>query len=116
MDKEFGGTKFTMQNDFYQQIFKPHNIDIFVPNKSQIDFIHLKVVDEMAVGIFKEETKNEFLEIVSGLKEKHDVEAVILGCTEFPILLREKEYLGLPFLNTTKIHVEAILKECLKED
>lgn len=110
------GTRFTMQNDFYQKVFKGFDIDIFVPDAEQIEFIHSKIFNEMELGIFSEKTKNEFLEIVAGLKDRYNVDSVILGCTEFPILFKQNEYLQLPFLNTTKIHVEAILKKCLNGD
>ncbi|WP_340111426.1 aspartate/glutamate racemase family protein [Maribellus mangrovi] len=110
------GTRFTMQNDFYRKVFKDFDIDIFVPDEEQIEFIHSKIFNEMELGIFTEQTKNEFLEIIADLKDKHNVDAVILGCTEFPLLFKEKEYLQLPFLNTTKIHVEAIIEECLRDN
>jgi len=109
------GTKFTMQNDFYRKVFLNYNMDIVVPEEEQIEYINEKVFNEIELGIFKEETKNEFLDIVAKIKKENKIEAVILGCTEFPLMFREEAYLGMPFLNTTKIHVEAILKECLGE-
>ncbi|RIJ49277.1 amino acid racemase [Maribellus luteus] len=108
------GTKFTMQNDFYRNVFLQYHMDIVVPNPEQIEYINQKVFNEIELGIFKEETKNDFLEIVGNMQKEHNIEAVILGCTEFPLMFREEAYFGMPFLNTTKIHVEAILQECLK--
>jgi aspartate racemase len=110
------GTKFTMQNNFYQKVFEEFDIEIFVPDVGQIDFIHSKILNEMELGIFREETKQEMLEIVSDLQKRYNVDGVILGCTEFPILFKEDEYLRLPFLNTTGIHVEAIVEACLRGD
>lgn len=107
------GTKFTMQNTFYQEVFERYQITLAVPESQQILYINNKLFSEMELGIFKDETKKGFLDIVSDLKVKHGIDSIILGCTEFPIMFREKEYLGLPFLNTTQIHVEAIIKECL---
>lgn len=49
------------------------------------------------------------------MKENQKIDSVILGCTEFPILFRDEEYLGLPFLNTTRIHVEAIIEKSLEK-
>ncbi|MFV0591664.1 MAG: aspartate/glutamate racemase family protein [Draconibacterium sp.] len=109
------GTKFTMQNDFYQKVFQRDSMEIVVPNPDQIEYINQKVFNEMELGIFSDATRRRFLEIVSEMKELYSIDSVILGCTEFPLLLPEPEYLGLPFLNTTKIHVEAILRECLAE-
>lgn len=107
------GTKFTMQNDFYPNVFAQHNIAIAVPDKTQIEFINTKLFTELELGIFNEQTENELLDIVANLKEQQEIDSVILGCTEFPLMFKEKSYLGLPFLNTTKIHVEAIIETCL---
>lgn len=110
------GTKFTMQNDFYQRAFNRFNIEIIVPNEVQIEFINSKLFTELELGIFKEQTKKELLDIVTVLRNKEGIDAVILGCTEFPLLFKNEEYLGIPFLNTTKIHVDAIIKACLNAD
>jgi aspartate racemase len=48
------------------------------------------------------------------VREQH-VDSLILGCTEFPLILKEAFYAGIPMLNTTKIHVDAIVKYCVKE-
>jgi aspartate racemase len=101
------GTKFTMQNDFYQKVFNQHNIEIVVPGEKEIETINAKLFNELELGIFKESTKQELLEIVNAMKEKKSVDAVILGCTEFPLMFTEDNYLDLPFLNTTKIREAA---------
>ena len=110
------GTGFTMKNDFYQKVFSQYNIEIIVPDEQQIDFIHSKLFQELELGIFKEKTKHELLEIVADMKEKQQIDAVILGCTEFPLMFTEDSYCDLPFLNTTRIHVNAIIHACLKSE
>ncbi|GAF05438.1 aspartate/glutamate racemase family protein [Saccharicrinis fermentans] len=107
------GTKFTMQSDFYKQNFLRRNIEIIVPDNAQIEWINSKLFKELELGVFKDETKDEILGIVSDLKEKHNIDAVILGCTEFPLMFKHEKYLDLPFLNTTRIHVDAIVKRCV---
>lgn len=109
------GTKFTMQNDFYQKVFNRYNIEITVPNEEQIEFINSKLFNELELGIFKDETKKELLDIVQELNTKQEIDSLILGCTEFPLMFREDKYLGIPFLNTTKLHVDAIIKACLDD-
>lgn len=108
------GTKFTMKNDFYAKVFDQFNIEIVVPNEKQIETIHNKLFNELELGIFKDETREELLQIVADKKSKKGIDGVILGCTEFPIMFTQPEYMDLPFLNTTKIHVEAIVNECLR--
>jgi aspartate racemase len=82
---------------------------VFSPGEKEIERINELLFTEMEHGIFKDSSRLEILEIVQKMIDSQNVDAVILGCTEFPILFREKEYLGLPFLNTTRIHVEEII-------
>jgi aspartate racemase len=47
------------------------------------------------------------------VREQH-IDSLILGCTEFPLILKESGYAGIPMLNTTKVHVDAIVKYCVE--
>ncbi len=67
---------------------------------------------ELELGIFKESTKRELLQIVQKMIDEQQIDSLILGCTEFPIMFTQEEYLGIPF-NTTRIHVEAILAQAM---
>ena len=71
--------------------------------------------DKLEIGIFTEETKSYFLEIIDKMKARERIDSVILGCAEFPIMFTESQYSEMPFLNTTGIHVKEMIKECLKE-
>ncbi len=110
------GTRFTMKNDFYAKIFSQYGIEIVVPDDDQIDFINTKLFTELELGIYTDETKQAILDVVKSMQSFHHIDSVILGCTEFPILFTEAVYLGIPFLNTTQIHVDAILELCLHND
>ena len=107
------GTKFTMKSTFFAEVFSRQGVDIVVPNADQMNLIHEKLFTEMELGIFNDETKIELLTIVNEMKTNTQIDSLILGCTEFPIMFTENEYLNIPFLNTTKIHVDAIIKTCL---
>jgi len=104
------GTRFTMQGGFYNEIFAESNISVYTPNESDQDYIHEKYMGELVKGIFNDDTKKGLLKIASRLKENKEIEALILGGTELPLVLKETDNLGIPFLNTTQIHVEAIMK------
>jgi aspartate racemase len=107
------GTKFTMQATFYQEVFNPVGIEMIIPSDKNIETINEKLFSELELGIFKPETKTLFLEIIQEMKEQYHIDSLILGCTEFPLMFTEKEYLGIPFLNTTGIHVDSIVRECI---
>lgn len=101
------GTKFTMQSGIFQRACE--NIQIFVPNEKEQEYIHNKLTSEIELGSFLDETRKGFLDIIKRMIEDNSIEGVILGCTELPLLLTKDEF-GLPFFNTTKIHVESVIK------
>lgn len=102
------GTKFTMQSDFYKKVCDKNNIKILVPNEKEQEYIHSKLMTEIEFGIFLEETRDGLLDIIKRMIDEDLIEGIILGCTELPLILTKDEF-GIPFLNTTKIHVESII-------
>jgi aspartate racemase len=105
------GTRFTMQAKFYPDVFSKAEIDIVVPEPDDQDYIHDKYFNELVHGRFLPETRAGLLAIVDRLKAK--IDGVILAGTELPLILREPAHDGIPFLDTTKIHVEAAVAEML---
>lgn len=56
------------------------------------------------------------IDIIGKMVNEQQIDSLIIGCTEFPLILDENNYAGIPMLNTTKIHVDAIVKYCLSND
>jgi aspartate racemase len=108
------GTKFTMQTSFYRDSFAGSGIEVVVPDESDINIINKKLFDELEAGIFKDETRDQFLDIILRMINRNGIDSLILGCTEFPILFKKETYLGIPFLNTTRIHVRKIVDMCME--
>jgi aspartate racemase len=107
------GTKFTMGASFYPDTFSKYGINVVVPPASDQQFIHDKYMNELLNGIFLPETHASLTAIIDKLKRTQNVEGVILGGTELPLILRKPEHHGIPILNTTRIHVEAAVAEML---
>ena len=107
------GTKFTMQSDFYQKVYDKYKVTVFVPHEKEQEYIHSKLITEIEFGIFLEETREGLLSIIKRIIEEDLIEGIILGCTELPLILTKNEF-GIPFLNTTKIHVESIINYYLE--
>jgi len=105
------GTRYTMQATFYPKVFSPEGIELFVPGTEDRDYIHDKYLNELVSGKFLPETRAGLLAIVDRMKEKHDIDGVILAGTELPLILRDREHNGIPFLDTTEIHCEAAVTE-----
>ena len=105
------GTRFTMRADFYPKVFSSAGIEIISPSDAEQDYIHTHYMDELVNGIFLPETKKGLLEIVDQLRERSQVEGIILGGTELPLILDDGAHNGVPFLDTTAIHVKRIVAE-----
>jgi aspartate racemase len=107
------GTRYTMQATFYPKVFSREGIELLVPDLGDQTYIHDKYLNELVSGKFLPETRAGLLAVVDRMKAKHDIEGVILAGTELPLILREREHNGIPFLNTTEIHCEAAVTEML---
>ena len=107
------GTRFTMQGRFYADVFSKAGITLIVPQEDEQGYIHHKYMQELLNNIFLPETRQGMLAIVEEMKAKENIEALILGGTELPLILRDPEYHGISFLDTTRIHVERIVAELL---
>jgi aspartate racemase len=99
------GTKFTMEFSFYKKKLAEHNIETIIPDEAGRRFIHSSIFDELALNVFKPETKERYISIIDGLV-KQGAEGVILGCTEIPLLIKQED-LEVPAFDTTKIHSDA---------
>jgi aspartate racemase len=104
------GTRFTMTGGFYQDVFARTGIDLVVPNAEEQEYIHEKYIGELLKNIFTDDTRAGLLAIVKRLRERDAIEAVILGGTELPLILRDAEPDDVEFLDTTRIHVEKIVE------
>lgn len=105
------GTRFTMQSNFFGERFAKENVAVVVPNDDEQSLIHEKLVNEIELGIFTEPTRQQLLTIVENMRVRENIDAIILGCTELPLILNEAPA-EISFLNTTAIHVEAICRYC----
>ena len=109
------GTKLTMESHFYPEEFLPRGIELFTPEERDREWINQKYFDELFVGVFLEETRQRLAEIILVSSQLHGVDAVILGGTELPLILRGVD-VGPPLLDTTKIHCAAAVDYMLSKD
>ena len=102
-----------MQADFYPRVFSREGIELHLPDTHDQDYIHDKYMNELIPGKFLPETRAGLLAIVDRMQATRDIDGVILAGTELPLILRASDHNGIPFLDTTKIHVEAAVAEML---
>ena len=98
------GIKFTMQSTFYQESGKKLGIDIITPSNEEQDEINKIIFNELVIGFFKQESKKFLIRIIND----YDVDGVILGCTELPLILNQNDT-KIRLLDTVELHVEAAL-------
>lgn len=107
------GTGYTMQANFYPKVFSREGIALVVPGRDDQDYLHEKYFSELVPGKFLPETRAGLLAIVDRMRAKSGIDGVILAGTELPLILRDAEHNGIPFLDTTRIHCEAAVAEML---
>jgi aspartate racemase len=104
------GTRFTMQAALFPDAFARRGITIVVPNEEEQKFIHDKYMGELVGGTVLSETRTALMDIVEKMKQRNNVDALILGGTELSLILREATAGSVPVLDTTQIHVESAVE------
>jgi aspartate racemase len=107
------GTKYTMQLPFYSEKLAAHDIVTIIPDQDDIDYINNSIYTEMGKGLFLPETKEKFLRIINQLAAR-GAQGVILGCTEIPLLLQQKDA-AVKLYDTTLIHSKAAVRFALEK-
>ncbi len=106
------GTGFTMERDFYKGRMEKLGLEIIVPDADDRKFVHNVIYNELCLGEFKDASKKRFIEIIEKLGA-NGAEGVILGCTEIPLLVEQKDS-PLSLFDTTKLHAEAAVRMMLE--
>lgn len=107
------GTRYTMSGRFYPEVFERRDVRLVTPCAEDQADIHDKYVNQLIKGIFLPETRAHLQEIIASQVERDRVEGVILAGTELPLILKDDMIAGVPLLDTTQIHVKAVVAEIL---
>ena len=107
------GTNFTMTGDFYRKrLEEEHNIQVLIPDEASRQTIHRIIYDELVLGEIRKESREAYLYVIDQLAKK-GAQGVILGCTEIPLLVKQKDT-AIPVFDTTTLHAEAAVDWALK--
>jgi aspartate racemase len=107
------GTRFTMEQDFYRErLTKKHGIRVIIPEEQERQTIHEILYNELCLGEIKEKSKNTFKQIIENLSLR-GAEGIILGCTEIPLLVDQKDY-KITLFDTTTLHAQAAVDFALR--
>ncbi len=108
------GTRFTMQGAFYRQrLTEKHRLEVIIPDEAGQTQVHDIIYQELVKGVIRDESRQVYAEVIRGLQAR-GAEGVILGCTEIPLLIHQKDS-PMPVFDTTRIHAEAAVDWALAE-
>ncbi|ATY58985.1 aspartate racemase [Cordyceps militaris] len=100
------GTKATMGTPYWAEEFKARGVVVVVPNEAE----------QTLIDDFRDESRQRYLEIVDRLVREEGAQGVVLGCTEIPLLVRQKDRPGVPMFDTLTLHAKAAALMAVEED
>lgn len=103
------GTIFTMEKDYMKKDFLEAGIEVCVPDKEDRDLVAKRIYEELEAGIVKESTLKELQGIIAKMRDDKGIEAVVLGCTELPLILNSGNC-PVPCLDSVEIHINDLIK------
>ena len=99
------GTAFTMEQDFYKdRLARNHGLDVLIPNQDDRDIVHRVIYQELCLGKIEPRSQTEYVRIMNGLSDR-GAEAIILGCTEIGLLVKQTDT-DIPLFDSATIHAE----------
>ena len=102
------GTQFSMTKPFYREGLAKHGIEVVTPNKEDQDYIVNVIFEELSIGKIREESREGYLKIINRLVSE-GAEGIVLGCTEIPLLIRQKDT-DVKVFDTATVHAEKALQ------
>jgi aspartate racemase len=108
------GSIFTMEGDFYiRRLAERHGIEAIVPCEKDRQALSHAVYYELKPATFTEKTMACFRKVIEQLTAS-GAEGIILGCTEIPLFIKQKDF-SVPLFDTTTLHAQAAAAYALGE-
>lgn len=97
------GTKWTMRDNIYKDVLMNHSIESIIPVEEEQKIIQNVIVEELIPGKWTSQTVSDLLNIVSNIKNRNSLinTALILGCTELPLVLNDRNC-KMPVIDSTR--------------
>jgi aspartate racemase len=97
------GTRFTMQQQFFQDRLRArHGLQVLVPDLQDQEIIHRIIYQELCLGRIIDASRGEYRRVIAGLIER-GAQAIVLGCTEISLLIGPQDA-AVPLFDTTSLH------------
>ena len=109
------GTKFTMEEEFYRgRLAERNGLEVLLPDEGERETIHRIIFEELCAGVIRDDSRDEHVRIIEGLAAR-GAQAVVLGCTEIPLLVGPDDS-PIPIFDTTAIHARHAVDRALEGD
>lgn len=106
------GTKAVTEGGYFRQRLSQRGLTVVVPDDADRNRIHSMVFDELTRGVFLESSRQELIRATNTLVH-NGADVVVLGCTEFSLLVSPEQLPDTPMLDTTELYVDAVVREAL---
>jgi aspartate racemase len=105
------GTRFLVDSEVYPEKLAAHGLQYLRPRPADLAEINRIIFDELVYSIFSPDAVIHFQQVISRMKDA-DCDAVVLGCTEIPLLIND-ENSPLPTLDSTRLLARAALRRAI---
>ncbi len=102
------GTRYTMEQEFFRlHLGRKWSLEVLIPPLGDLDCVHDIIFGELCQGSVRPESRQRLILLMQQMAER-GAEGIILGCTELMLLLRPEDC-SLPLLDTTALHIQALV-------
>jgi aspartate racemase len=108
------GTRYLVQSEVYPEKLRARSMEFVLPSDAEREEINRIIFEELVCGIFTNDAVRYFRSVIGRMKEE-GAEAVVLGCTEIPLLINDSNS-PLPTLDSTRLLARAALRRAVSSD
>jgi aspartate racemase len=105
------GTRWLIESDVYPSRLRERGLEFLRPTEAEREEINRIIMDELVYGVFKPEAVQSFQRVIARLRDE-GCDAVVLGCTEIPLLMNDGNS-PLPTLDSTRLLARAALRRAV---
>jgi aspartate racemase len=106
------GTRYLVESEVYPEKLTAVGLEYVRPNTAECEEIDRIIMHELVYGIFKPQAVAYFQQVIGRMKDA-GCDAVILGCTEIPLIMNDSNS-PLPTLDSTRLLARAALRRAVQ--
>lgn len=108
------GTAQTLKAGFFQKNLQSDGFQVVLPSENEIEYIGKKIENELELGKIIPETQEKFAQITKQIIRNESVDAIILGCTELPLIF-DRINLSIPKVDVMNEHINKLVSLIVEE-